>query len=216
MTFGPGTVPSRKLDRARAESNGRFAVDLKDWSTGPPIGLPEGTKASDTPPEGEPDYSNVPESLTPRLWIEPHKEWVSSVRPSAAMASVGDDLQQQILRAHFVQLILDALRKIQPHIGAPSSITYINSLFRAVRQMMERSPDDPFLEVLLGFYDALTFDNNWMHYTANQYAQAYDVLKQFSSQRRIQTDDVERAIMDLEDIGFDTTPYPLEIVEEEG
>ena len=199
-------------DRERAESNDGFFTDRRNRAE-PAMRFREETRTAETPEQ--PDDSGFQEKPTARLpWRRLSGEWLRPLQ-TPAVASIADDFQQQVLRVHFLEPILDALRKIQPHVGSPSSITYVNSLLRAIRQMMEHSPDDPFLEVLLGFYDALTFDSNWTRYAADQYAEAYKVLKQLSSQQRIQTDAVERAVMKLEDIGFDTTPYPLDIVEKE-
>lgn len=214
MILAAETGSVKVLERPRAESNGNPFPVRENQITGSPIPFREETRTAETPQE--PDDSRLSEMPTPRFpWAQPREEWLPPAQTLAAVPITRDHFQERILRAHFLGPILDALRKLQPHIGSPGSITYIDSLFCAIRQMMEHSPEDPFLEVLLAFYDALTFNHSWARYTAKQYAEAYKVLKQLSSQQHIHMNAVERAIMKLEDIGFDTTPYTLEIVEEE-
>lgn len=121
----------------------------------------------------------------------------------------------RIMRAHFVNPILEALQKVQSHARSSSMAVYIDQTLHMIRQMEDHLPDDPLLEVLFAFYDALAFRNQWSYYEADQYAKAREVVRLASQKQPLQPSAVEKAIMDLEDIGFNTTPYPLDMEEKE-
>lgn len=120
-----------------------------------------------------------------------------------------------MIRARFVNPILEALQKVQPYEGSSSMAVYIDQILHTIRQMEDHLPDDPLLEVLFALYDALAFNGRWGHYKADQYAKAIEVVRRVSQQQPLQTNAVEEAIMELENIGFDTTPYPLDMEEME-
>ena len=117
---------------------------------------------------------------------------------------------------HFLDFILDDLEKIQPYASSIDAAVYINRVLHGIRQMEEHSPEDPFFNVLSAFYDALAFNNKWTNYTADQYLKVKAVLKKYSERSALDQKTIEKAINELEDIGFDTTPFTfdLETIEE--
>lgn len=120
----------------------------------------------------------------------------------------------EVMRTHFLKPILEALRKIQPYAGSPSATVYANQILHKIRDLDEQSPDDPILEILFALYDALAFDGLWATYTASQYEEARQLLTRVV-QEPIHPKNVEKALADLDSIGFDITPYPF-LVEEDG
>ncbi|MDO8736786.1 MAG: hypothetical protein Q7K29_06855 [Thermoleophilia bacterium] len=121
----------------------------------------------------------------------------------------------KVVRAHFTKPILDALQKAQPHALSPNASVYINDILHQIRQMEHKIPHDPFLEILYAFYDALAFKNKWMDFDATQFAMVREVLKRFAERSELRQSEIEKAIMKLEEIGFDTTPIPMAIDDEE-
>lgn len=115
----------------------------------------------------------------------------------------------KIVRMHFLKPILDALRKVQSHVGSPDAAVYVNRILRTIRRLDEVSPRDPFLEVLFALHDAMSFENNWTFYNAEQFAKAWEILKKYSNREVLNQNGVEKAIMELEEAGFDTTPFPI-------
>ncbi len=114
---------------------------------------------------------------------------------------------QEIVRAHFFGPILEALSEIQPNVNSPSASVYVNTILHAIRDMEDKSPDDPFLDILYGFYDALAYENNWAKYNVQQYANAKNILENLFDRPTITPDVIEKAILALEEIGFQTMPF---------
>ena len=70
-------------------------------------------------------------------------------------------------------------------------------------------PDDPFIHILFAFGDSICIPE-----TPNQIfriQQAFGILDYYSNLLLITPDKISKAVMELENIGFDTTPIPLNI-----
>jgi len=153
----------------------------------------------------------------------------SEERPSAITTIVGEQLSvsilpsvsprvakldptaQRIMRTHFTKKILTDLRQIQQHCGEPKAAIYADSLLHTMREMRDLLPFDPYLEVVMALHDALAFQNRWSEYSSSQYAGAYSVLKELVKQEYLSNDKTEKAIMSLEELGFDTTPFGVDV-----
>jgi hypothetical protein len=130
---------------------------------------------------------------------------------SKDLPSIRTSLFMEIMKMHLLDPILDAFDKIQPHANSGDAAVYINRILHTIREMEDRSPKDPFLDILFALYDALAVDNNWTKYTADQYAKAKEVLEKYSKRSILNQKAIEKAIVELEEIGFDTTPFTLNI-----
>jgi hypothetical protein len=126
-----------------------------------------------------------------------------------------DETAQRVMRVHFAKQILRELQWLEQKGGDPIAAMYVDSLFSTMRTMRDLSPTDPFVEVLMALYDAMAANNNWFNLKAHQLREAASILKKLLRRRKITEDAVEQAILSLEDIGFDTTPFGGEIGEEE-
>ena len=87
--------------------------------------------------------------------------------------------------------------------------TYVRRLLSTIRMMRDLSPDDPHLDILLALHDAMAFRDRWAEYTAEQYAGVSEILKQLVRREHLSSGVVRTAIMSLEDLGFDTTPFDI-------
>jgi hypothetical protein len=67
------------------------------------------------------------------------------------------------------------------------------------------------VEVTMALYDAMAFQNQWLNYTAEQYEGAHRVLRKLAGRAQLRNNNIENAIMDLEDLGFDTTPFEMNV-----
>jgi hypothetical protein len=114
-----------------------------------------------------------------------------------------------IMRSHFVNPILKSLQLIQPFAGTPDAAPYVANILNNIHSMAQSSPGDPFLEILFALYDSLAFQGQWATYIADQFSNAYGILINFAGRPHLKLDDVEKAIINLENVGFDTTPIPL-------
>ena len=125
---------------------------------------------------------------------------------SRSRVEVGADAEL-IMRAHLAREILADLRQIQQYCGQPLAAAYSGALLTAMRAMRDLAPTDPYLEVVMALHDALAFDNNWVSYTPDQYESAYQVLATLARARRVDEEKAEKAIAQLEKLGFDSTPF---------
>ena len=122
---------------------------------------------------------------------------------------------QHILRVHLAKQVLLSLREIQPYCHTPRAAFYANNLFRNIRTMRDLLPFDPYLELALALHDALAYENNWANYNASQYQAMYQVLKNLLHQKHLPSRKVEKAIVELETLGLNTTPFSLEFEDNE-
>ncbi|WP_414624628.1 hypothetical protein [Calothrix sp. CCY 0018] len=71
--------------------------------------------------------------------------------------------------------------------------------------------DNPITEVVIALHDALFFQNRWIDYTAYQYLQAYNLLSSLAPRETINNSSVEEAILALENNGFNTLPFGVQL-----
>lgn len=114
-----------------------------------------------------------------------------------------------VMREHFVIPILNALQSIEPYATTSDAAPYVNEVLHNIQELGKKSPLDPFLEILSGLYIALVFDNQWANYEPIQYRNLLQILKKFANRTSLKTPDIEKAIMAMEEEGFDTTPIPI-------
>jgi hypothetical protein len=129
----------------------------------------------------------------------------SQKRSLAASTSVAES--QRILRKHFVERILAELQRLQASCGQPTAAVYADSLLRNMREMRDLSQFDPILEVIMALHDALAFENRWMTYDADQLAKAHDLLQSLQGRKQVDSALIDKTIVQLESLGFDTTPF---------
>lgn len=108
-----------------------------------------------------------------------------------------------------IQPILKALDAIQPFTQTPDAALYVHQILHQIREFETTVPDDPLLEVLSGFYVALAYENLWADYDAGQFAAVQRILKKFADRPALKPMDIEKAIMEMEAAGFNTTPIPI-------
>lgn len=119
----------------------------------------------------------------------------------------------QIIRAHYIKVILKSVKNVQPHAETPNATVHINKILHTICEFEENSPDDSILEVLFAFYDALAYQHQWTTYTTEQFEKAEGILHRIAK-TSMKPKYIEKAIADLEDTGFDTIPYSFSLDEE--
>jgi hypothetical protein len=118
-----------------------------------------------------------------------------------------EEIGKQLLRVHFGRQILATLKKVPPTAGQPIAAMPIGKLLGTIRAMRDVVGIDPFVEVVLALHDSLALENKWADYGADQFAGAYEVLKNLVSKNSVSETHAEKAIMELEELGFETTPF---------
>lgn len=139
---------------------------------------------------------------------------LASVSPTSVMARTVlpqlDVNATRILRAHFVESILDDLVQIQRHCGSTGATVYADSLLHNMRTMADLSPRDPFLDIVMALHDAMAFENTWAECTPTQYEGAHHLLKRLVNDKNTTEEKIEKGIIELEELGFDTTPFTVD------
>jgi hypothetical protein len=112
-------------------------------------------------------------------------------------------------RTQHAQKVLLDLEQIQAHHGEPTVAVYVESLLRTIQEIRNRYPYDFYTEVVMALHDAMAVRNQWVRYTAQQYKDAHALLITFSSQAEITNETAENAILELDNLGFQTLPLQM-------
>jgi hypothetical protein len=117
---------------------------------------------------------------------------------------------QQISSVQFANKILLDLKKIQPYYGEPVAAIYADNLLRTMQEMRDQFPEEPLTEFVMALYDAIATSNYWIDYNAHQYQGAYDILTTLVNSQ-LSNDNIEQGILSLENLGFDTLPFSVDV-----
>ena len=118
-----------------------------------------------------------------------------------------------IIRKHLLDQVLENLEAIKDHAQTPSAAAYASELLSKMRIMRDRLPYDRVTEILMAFYDALAYDNRWASYSRDQYERALLMVRRVAKIKRPNDKHLQKSIMELERIGFDTLPYEISLAD---
>jgi hypothetical protein len=140
------------------------------------------------------------------------------VYPSVSGKSVSRSTEHsraflQAMRPYFLSDMLTGLKAVQKYAGTPKAAVYIDQILTAKVKMEEVIGEDSIMPTIRAFYDAIACDGRWLDYSAEQYQKVFDILEPLSKLYPVSSGETERAVMALEDAGFDTTPFALEETE---
>jgi hypothetical protein len=122
--------------------------------------------------------------------------------------------EQTVLEVSGVEItkaLLGDLQKLSSYSGEPIAAVYADNLLRTMRSLRDKLPFDPYTEVVMALHDALAFENRWIDYNANQYKGVCELLTTLVNQETINNSSVESAILTLENLGFNTLPFGVNI-----
>jgi hypothetical protein len=117
---------------------------------------------------------------------------------------------QQISSVQFANKILLDLKKIQPYCGEPVAAIYADNLLRKMQEMRNQFSEEPLTEFVMALHDAIATLNYWIDYNAHQYQGAYDILTTLVNSQ-LNNDNIEQGILSLENLGFDTLPFSVDV-----
>lgn len=154
-----------------------------------------------TPPElpQQESTKNVAEAEPEITYVEAYVEQNSVVQPC-------NDVAGSIIRSTLISRLLSNLRHIQ-QCETSSKVAYARELLHDMRTMRDLVPFDPIIKVVMALYDAMAVDNMWATYTKEQYAQAFKALREAAKHPSIGRKHLAKAILTLENAGFDTLPF---------
>ncbi len=143
------------------------------------------------------------------------REFYADEQAGSPAGQVQGSIQaSETVRTRFIKSIPDGLEKAALHAGSSSATVYINQILHTIHCMDEQFPNDPISDVLFALYDALAYNGQWINYTADLFEKAGEILKWCSGFTVLNQDQAEEAIMRLDEAGFETIPYTVNIQED--
>lgn len=139
----------------------------------------------------------------PELLPEPREEVVS------ATPGGSPDSEDAQLRERFTAELLEDLKLLEGSVGTYEAMHPANRLLHNLRDLRDLLPCDPYVEVAMALYDGLVFEDRWAELEAEQYEGLSAVFSRLVRDRELDDDEVANAIMAIERLGVDTTPYPF-------
>jgi hypothetical protein len=124
------------------------------------------------------------------------------------------DNEQAVLEISAVEItksLLSDLKQLSRCAGEPVAAVFADSLLRRMRSLHDIYMDDPYTEIVMALHDALAHSNHWIEYTGGQYQDAYNLFSSLVEREKITNAEVENSIITLEQIGFDTLPFGVQI-----
>ncbi|MEM7535796.1 MAG: hypothetical protein AAF639_26695 [Chloroflexota bacterium] len=121
-----------------------------------------------------------------------------------------------VSRLELMQPILQCLMQVQPHAGTSIATIYLDQIQHKICEWHERYPDDSILEILFALYNALSVDG--LSYFDDQFALArwlFISLCESHTFDEISNKVIAESIMELESIGFNTTPYSIPYISDD-
>jgi hypothetical protein len=192
---GTNVLPFRKPSYTGELYSGAVKSDsITDW-------IKDASKPSKT------ETREASTRLTSIMTETPKDEFITNVFVNQPRLDIK---AQHILRAHFAKQILADLVTIQGRSGQPTAAVYADSILRTIRQFRDLAPYDSYLEILMALYDAMAYENRWLEYSSTQYEDAHSILKSYANQQ-LDNSKVGKAITKLEELGFATIPFGVDL-----
>jgi hypothetical protein len=119
------------------------------------------------------------------------------------------DTAERVVRDHFTARVVAALEQLERSAGQATASPSAADLFFVIRDYAQQSPADPFVDVLMALHDSLAANDFWVKTSKDQYQLAIDILQRFSARRNLSENSIDSAINQLEEAGFDTTPFAV-------
>ncbi len=145
--------------------------------------------------------------------VEASKSYAESLRHVQQATLRREPMAERILRADVAGRIIPALRKMCEAVVEPKGAMIMSRIFKTIEHAAAVSPNSPFTRLLLALHDSLAFNNQWISYSHDQYTAAADTLAQLVRKPFINDSQANRAIVELEMIGFNTVPFAFPLPE---
>jgi hypothetical protein len=118
-----------------------------------------------------------------------------------------EPMAERILRSDFVKRLVPALNKLSEKIKEPSGARVVRNIFITIQQASSIMPNAAFTRFLLALYDSLAYENLWTRYSSEQYKKASEIMLSLAAYPYVNDNQVNRAIVGLESLGFNTMPF---------
>lgn len=118
-----------------------------------------------------------------------------------------DPQAQFVIRKHYAKALVANLGKAQQFSGEPQAANYVGPLLNSILIMRDTIPFDPYVEVVMAFYDAVAYEDRWVSCRAEQYEGVKNLLSRLASKPSLNRVDVDRGLDELEALGLDVLPF---------
>lgn len=118
-----------------------------------------------------------------------------------------DPQAQFVIRKHYAKALIANLEKVQQFSGEPQAANYVGPLLNSILIMRDTIPLDPYVEVVMAFYDAVAYEDRWVNCRAEQYEGVKNFLSRLANKPSLNRGDVDRGLDELEALGFDVLPF---------
>lgn len=132
-----------------------------------------------------------------------------AMRSANGLAPSISETSASVIRSHYIKQIIRDLTVLATKAQTPSAAMPALSLLRTIRRMRDELPYDTWASLMLALHDSLSYKDKWSVFSASQYQQAVTTIKTLYSSNTTVPKRILKGIMDLEKIGFDTTPFEI-------
>lgn len=113
-----------------------------------------------------------------------------------------------IIRTFYTNKINESLEWLSKNHEAPiESTPYIQPLLENIKEYKDDYFEDPFSSFLSALYDSLVFNNSWINLKKGQFAQLIKIMIPLNNNPKLDYENIDKAINQLEILGLDTTPF---------
>lgn len=114
---------------------------------------------------------------------------------------------ERAVRDNVIGRLACMLDKLASAVGRALAAPLAADLFFIIRDYLRTSPADPFADIAAALLDSLSEGDFWSEATAAQYEGAASLARSFLGRTDMRDRTVDRALGDLENLGFDITPF---------
>ena len=115
------------------------------------------------------------------------------------------------VRVHLVQQLSDDLKVMARTARSTAATSAVASFLEAVHRMADVIPGETLTDVAFALANALVVDNRWTNYRSDQFEGAREILSDLGNRRQVTDRAADKAILELEDLGFSTTAFSFDI-----
>jgi hypothetical protein len=118
-------------------------------------------------------------------------------------------IKNTIIRIHHSDTLIETLKRIIDNYGTPDAEMFYTDFFKTIRIMRRDLLDEPFMIIIDGIYNAMTYGKKWYSITAEQYKVALGIIQTYAG-RKLNENQIGECLATLEENGFNFTPLEID------
>lgn len=113
-----------------------------------------------------------------------------------------------IIRTHYSRKIYEKLTWLSENFESTvEALPIWQELLEVLFDFKDNNFEDPFSAFISGLYDGLVNNDSWINLISSDFKVILKLIKSLNNNKNLDYDKIDKALMDLEDIGLDTTPF---------